>query len=350
MRVTPMQDPLSNRQAASLSPLHSNTRNIVAEAPENCVITYKSSLPPDQLSEPPSPPEACYRHSGWQAARLQVWEALLRCRVGEHRLDAFACCGSRLTLQITDEGDTRLVSNHCHDRFCRPCGAARASRMAANLQNVISNLRNVRFVTLTLRHNALCLTDQLNRLYKCFGDLRRRKWWQSLVKGGCAMVEITLGRDKRWHPHLHLIVEGRYMAQSELSAEWLRVTGDSSIVDIRAIRDDGADYVARYVTKYVCKPMSDSVLADPDKLAEMIEALRGRRLCLTYGSWRGTRLDVMPDDTTVWHTVMRVQDIIAAYRRGDETAAKWLRVLQQWYPGVAYSWGLPGPAPPGTPS
>ena len=107
---------------------------------------------------------------------------------------------------------------------------------------------------------------------------------------------------------------GKFARQKELSAEWLSVTGDSSIVDIRAIHDHLK--VASYVTSYVTKPIDTSIFDSDDKLDEAVSALHGRRLCLTFGTWRGKALCDPPDDGHKWVQTESLERLWSQMKRG----------------------------------
>ena len=54
--------------------------------------------------------------------------------------------------------------------------------------------------------------------------------WQ----GGLYAVE-AVNKGRGWHVHLHVLVEGGYVSQRLLAADWQELTGDSCIVDIREV-------------------------------------------------------------------------------------------------------------------
>jgi hypothetical protein len=245
------------------------------------------------------PGETLLRHSGWLAARRRIFEALTRTRASAANRDRFRECGSRLVIEWNPaKGEARLSCNKCRSRWCRACGADRSAILAANLSTIIET-KNTLFVTLTRRHSHAALTDQIDDLYEAFGKLRRRQWWRANVTGGAAFMEVKLGEaDGLWHVHLHLIVESKYLDQKALSREWLAVTMDSSIVDVRKMQDHGQ--VARYVCKYVTKPCTSEIVNQPHRLDEFIVAMKGRRLCLTWGTWRGLPLNEVDDPEPGW--------------------------------------------------
>jgi hypothetical protein len=163
--------------------------------------------------------------------------------------------------------------------------------------NVLDRLHGhrARFLTLTLRSHHQSLTELLDKLNACFTRLRTRPLWRKAVTGGVSFIEVKWNDElQRWNVHLHAIIQGTYMHQALLSKLWKRITGDSLIVDIRAVRDNA--HVTRYVTKYASKPLSHTVVLDPDRLDEAIHALKGRRLATTLGDWRGVLLTPKQDE------------------------------------------------------
>lgn len=290
-------------------------------------------------------PAVVFRHSGWQRTRVQVYAALQAANVGPRRLRAFALCGSDpwLVQSADDPADFKIRMNTCHSRWCVPCNAARAHTIAANLQAKISD-RTHYFVTLTLKHSDTPLSDQLDRIYASFRDLRSREYWRTRVFGGGAVLEIKFSvRSQQWHPHLHIFCHGRGLERFPLSDQWFRVTGDSFIVDVDTIRDSRD--VTRYVTKYVTKPVPHPIVKRQPLLLEMIQALHRRRSVLTFGDWRGYRLS-KPLDATVWHECCPLDELFSRVQRGDALAIAQLRRLAVKYPQFM---SAVGPDPPGDP-
>lgn len=285
---------------------------------------------PDFRSEPSTPEEETFRHSGWQSRRRLVWSAFQRIHLPATRLDRFAECGAGVWLGTdATTGELCMTCNRCHDRWCIPCGTERA-RVISDQLAIAMDGKECRFVTLTRRANHTPLRDQLDSLFACFNRLRERSFWKSCVHGGAYFTEVKIGeRSGLWHVHLHLIVVGHFIDQRALSSEWLAVTQDSSIVDVRAVPQ--VDHVARYVTKYVTKPADASVFASPDRLDEMIIALRGRRLCGCFGSW--SKLKLNGDEEPPRQIVQRrhLLTLLSEVRRGDpEAYAIWRSALLRW--------------------
>lgn len=288
---------------------------------------FTSLVPPDLNLHPTFPAEpafrpACvdrdvhFRHSGWLRDRRRVWDALRDVFPDSTRIRRFQDCGSGAWVVRNEEDPTNyaVVSDHCRDRFCRPCASFRGRVIAHNVSAYLRD-RPYRFVTITIKTTGLSLRDGVNKLYRCFGLLRRSKLWTQKVTGGCAICEV-LPREggTEWHPHLHLIVEGKYIPVKPLRKLWHAITGDSYIIDIS--RGTDAERAAQYVSKYITKPFDDGTTRNPVRLIEAIKALHGRRLIATFGTWRGQRLtEYHPLGT--WIKVCTLGELRERIRKGD---------------------------------
>ena len=249
------------------------------------------------------------------------------------RRNRFAECGAGLWVQMRDDHqDIRLVANCCHDRFCIPCGNARAAVLLGNLRRKVADLRPL-FVTFTLRHSPTPLKDQIDRLFRSFLALRRRAFFKDRVRGGAAFLELKISsKDGLWHPHLHILADGSFLPHADLAAEWHAITGDSSIVDVR--RPPDVAQVASYVTKYVTKPADSTVFDHPDKLDEMIIALKGRHLVECFGTWRGLKLLKPEHDGHAWVQKAPLERLIQAALHGDPQSRSLLEAVIRKYPSV----------------
>jgi len=187
----------------------------------------------------------------------------------------------------------------------------------------------VRLVTLTLADDGQPLHERLNRLQASYATLRRTRLWKRAVKSAMSTYEITRGRTgDHWHVHLHAVVDGSYLSQAGLSAAWHEATGDSYIVDVRAVDDPrrGIEYVAKYAGKGV----DASVLRDHDALIEAITALRGRRLLLFTGVWRVVAAVKVPSRYSDWRDVGNLVQVVRAYHRNEPVAVAAVLSLRLW--------------------
>lgn len=113
----------------------------------------------------------------------------------------------------------------------------------------------------------------------------------SKAEGGVYSFEVKRGRNSGlWHPHVHMVVWCREMIDSaELSREWLDLTGDSFIVDVRPLvgRDGKDSLTAGFceVFKYAVK-FSDMNEADT---FEAYTVLTRKRLVGSFGFLHGVK-------------------------------------------------------------
>lgn len=260
-----------------------------------------------------------FRHSGWAGHRRLVYDALMRTLQSVGRIQGFADCGSgAYILKSTDTPPRyRVAGSSCHDRFCTPCATERSRVIAQNVIDRLAGVR-VRFITFTLQHSTESLQELLDRLYLSFRTLQRTNLWRQHVKGGVAFLQVKWSeRSEGWHPHLHVLVEGKFIEKKNLQRQWNVITKDSFIVDIRLPR--GPKNVARYVTNYASKPLDRAFIHDRHLLDEAIRALKGRRLCTTFGGWRTVLLVDKPDEDA-WTNLGPLCDWIRDAARGDEDA------------------------------
>ncbi len=268
-----------------------------------------------------------FRHSGWSAQRRLTLTALEAAGFDAPRRNRFDQCGSSAFVLTTGGTDPvfRIASNRCHDRFCVPCATEKRRIIAANLKENLPDTP-LRLITLPLRGSSQSLVGVLVRLYACFRKLRGRLSSRGLLAGGIAFLEVTRNqRTCAWHPHLHVICQGRYVAQAWLRDLWLEITGDSFIVDIRLIR--GPSEAAAYVLKYASKAISTKVWRNPAAFAEAIRALSGKRTFNTFGTWSGFNLSRVPETGLNWEYLDTLPNLIRRYNSGETLAGAILRVL-----------------------
>lgn len=270
--------------------------------------------------------DTSFRHSFWWRDRQRVFAGLEHAFGNSPRTTRFGFCGTRAFVQASaaDPPEYRVLSERCRDRWCRACATQRARTVAANIVDHLAD-RTARFLTLTIKTTDLSLRQSIQKLFSSFAKLRQTRLWRRRVTGGVATCEVKRTADgTSWHPHLHLIIEGKYVHKPDLVREWYRITLDSFIIHIRPM--DTASGAAEYVTKYLRKPVPAEIVRAPEHLAEAMLALHGRRMVTTFGDWRGTKLTEVADAGD-WTTLYPFRDLVANARGGDPDARRILRHL-----------------------
>lgn len=113
------------------------------------------------------------------------------------------------------------------------------------------------------------------------------------VSAGAYSFEFKRGKNSDlWHPHVNLLLlTENSLSARKLSAEWEQVTKDSHVVYCKKAHDSKQSFVE--IFKYALK-FSEMELADNYHAWEI---LRKRRLCGSFGDFRG--LDVSDVDDEV---------------------------------------------------
>lgn len=299
---------------------------------------------------PPLSPDQAFRHGGWEEIRSRVRASLFRTGQPGHRVTAFDECGLNAWIEQNQDKPTefRLKSSYCHDRLCTPCANERSFRCRDALLQQMANKPHT-FITLTLSGKGEPLTDLVDRLYKHFRALRVHPTWATAVRGGGAFLEVKHNaKSGRWHPHLHIIADMDYLPQQDLCDAWRSITKDSFIVDIRKVRDTAGQ--ARYVTKYASKPLNTSFSCDPALLDEAVVALKGRRLCLTFGTWYGCALDAEETDALdddlqsvgQWQSIGGLYELHLQATSGNTAAQHALAAVRAYERANRFTTGPPG--------
>lgn len=199
-----------------------------------------------------------------------------------------ACCLAPM-LAATEGGMVRCCWGYCRDRLCPTCQRLRGRDLARKCEAAISRMDAPRLLTLTLAHRPDGLGSELRRLGEAFRKLRRLDGWKRRVRGGAWSIEVTWSeRTESWHAHLHVIVDGEFFPQRVLSEMWRDVTGDSYIVDVRAISSRAR--AAKYVATYVAKPAGLAQWPG-SRIREFATATVSRRLYGTFGSVKNAAQD-----------------------------------------------------------
>ena len=295
-----------------------------------------SGAPWERFTAPLTEIELAHHHADWLQIRERIAHALATSGASAKSIEAFENCGNTSWVMIhKTDGQARISAQYCHHRMCAPCQRRRARTMAENLMAHLLGHRYVH-ICLTLEACHDSLIDQLRHLYGSFRKLRQTPLWKDAITGGAAFCEITWNdTTAQWHPHLHIVCEGRWIDQEELSQTWSAASGGSRIVWINLIHNKEA--ATREACKYITKSLCADLLKDPDALQELIIATRGRRMALTFGRWHGCRLSEHGDEfrRDDWQCVGSLDEIVQLALDGDTWACNVIRSLKASDPSKA---------------
>lgn len=243
----------------------------------------------------------------------------------EYLLKWSACRSLAWFARHRDTGEVQVFSSACRLRWCSLCADARRGFITHQVAEWIKRSRYPKFLTVTLKHSDAPLAHQVTSLYNYFRKFRQAKFVKESAIGGIWFFQIKRSKNTgQWHPHIHCIVEGKYMPHKKLSRLWEKITFGSKIVDIRPVRnlEKGAAEVARYAST----PADLTTLASHDYV-EIFSALHKRRSCGTWGTARTVSLrQPKAEDVDKWQNVGSWSVMYASQNR--EPAA--LMIINAW--------------------
>lgn len=203
------------------------------------------------------------------------------------------CCRGPMIYHSEEDGEYRIHEARCKSRICPRCARFRAYALIERITQCVKRMDAPRFLTLTVRSNDEPLRDQLINLRRHFANLRRAPLWKRKVTAGVYAIEVTINEaTRRWHPHIHAIVDGTYFEQAQLLDLWQAIVGDHAGVDIRKV--NSAAQTARYIASYVSKTSHLDHLTS-EALAEWAVELHGMRLAQTFGALHGVKVVDEPE-------------------------------------------------------
>jgi len=205
-----------------------------------------------------------------------------------------------------ETGHLRVQSSRCKLRWCPICRDVSRMIVTGAVDAWLERQHYPKMLTFTLKHNDDELFLQINHLYKSFQKIRQRAYFKQNIYGGVWFFQLKQNpQTEQWHAHIHCLVAGKYLNQTKLKKLWFKITGDSFIVDIRAVKnlESASTEVARYATS-----PADLTKMSLDHAWEVFEATEGRRICGTWGSAKGMVLRPTPqEDTEEWTKIADFQ-------------------------------------------
>ncbi len=224
--------------------------------------------------------------------RIRTKEHLTRLAVGIGEVelaDKIERCHSRLLVLTCGRHIAQVIPNFtCEFRLCPDCGRRRSRKLQNKYLPMMRaflrhhHVKPVHLV-LTQTHRVETRKQSSKRIKDAFVKLQRRAFWKEFFKGGTWSLEFTKDKNGLHHTHLHIIGFRRKFFDIELLRdEWLAVTGDSHVLNLKPISDIAAGL--REVVKYVSKPLDIRRFGAED-LREFLK-LKNMRMFGTFGEFR----------------------------------------------------------------
>jgi len=215
-------------------------------------------------------------------------------------------CASWLYFHLHKETGKRSLykTSRCNkDLLCPFCAIQRGAKHLFQYQPKFLVMREKNpdlipvLLTLTVK-NGFDLNERVGHLFSSlrkFKDKRRNKknggrcvTEFSKIAGAIGSYELSYSEEHGWHPHLHMIVFLEdYIDVRALSREWLAITGDSMIVDVRLIDEKNLFKSLNEVFKYALKFHS----LTPSQTYECYQVLKNRKKLFTLGVMRSIEVE-----------------------------------------------------------
>ena len=131
--------------------------------------------------------------------------------------DTYHCCD-----EMKQEGQY-ITGNHCGNRWCLVCSRIMTAKLIIGYKDILNSFQNPMFVTLTVPNvteDILLITvSKMVQTFNKINHLFRHERPYRII--GIRKIEIEPSvHPGEYHPHFHIILEGRCVAEA-LVREWL---------------------------------------------------------------------------------------------------------------------------------
>ena len=161
------------------------------------------------------------------------------------------------TSVLLQEGQ-KITSQYCNNRGCIVCSRIRTAKMIHKYHPVImEEIQDRQFVTLTIPNvGAQKLSKTIEDMILNFQRIKHKMYVRDQVKiKGIRKLEVTYNPTRKdFHPHFHLVIEGKDQAELLLH-EWLIRYPDAKeyAQDVRPADSDSVIELLKYTAKLVNK-------------------------------------------------------------------------------------------------
>lgn len=235
-----------------------------------------------------------YRHISASHQKNAVYRAFTEAGAND-KAESFMRCGEDVyILECERCGHRHKVQYNCKLRVCRTCaGVKMAAHMKKYLPYVLSmKAGDIRSGMLSIK-NVDDLKKGVQRIRRCFANLRHRKYYKARILGGVYGLEAKPGYDGKWNVHLHFLYHGKFIPQARLSDDWKEITKGSFIVWIG--RHEDPRHALQEAIKYVTKGVQpDDAQWTAKSLVEFVMALSDVRMVQAFGSFLGEAAEKAP--------------------------------------------------------
>ena len=165
---------------------------------------------------------------------------------------------------------------NCKDRTCPACRLKWFGFHFNVLVDCANSWKKVYFLTLTVKNVPEIGRSDIKDLRKWFLALRVR--FPQIADGFYVMQATNKG--KGWHPHVHSLYDGVFIAKEVLSKAWAEITGGSFVVDIQLVQDP------KTAVRYLLSDFLQAPRIRPEDVADFNGVFKCSRLIQAFGKYR----------------------------------------------------------------
>lgn len=176
----------------------------------------------------------------------------------------------------------KVKTKYCGQRWCSVCSRIMTAKMVNQYGPELRKFKDLQFITLSATNvvgdDLSNEIDRFNTIWRKIYKRLKKKTSGYEVKG-LRKIETTLGKDKRFNPHYHLLIEGEDVGK-EIIQLWLKYndTAGPKGQDIRKAKEGALIELFKYTTKQIYDDEIHGV-----KLDVIYRALKGRRIYAAIG-------------------------------------------------------------------
>lgn len=229
-----------------------------------------------------------------------------------------------------------VKTSSCHVRLCPVCQWRRSLNTFRNLAQIYSALSGYKHIFLTVTQRNVLGTElaaEVKKTSDAFTAMMRRKPWKDFVLGYTRTMEVTIGKNGTYHPHIHAILtvpksygSKIYISQNKVCEEWQKALklDYKPVCHIKMIKKVDGKSIAE-VAKYSVKP-SEYITDNLEKTASLIRsldpALDGKRFVSYSGIVRDVKQRIF--------SAANIEDIETETIPQAEWE-NWERVIYEWH-------------------
>lgn len=223
---------------------------------------------------------------------------------------------------IVKEED-RYKSKYCKNRWCLVCNRIKTAYYIDLYTPHLQQWQDKYLVTLTAPTvKKADLQPEIQKYLDAFVRIKDRLRKQGTKLKGIRKLEITYNPRKNWyHPHLHLVIEGKESAE-KLRNYWLEAFPNAVqwAQDVTKADENSLKELFKYFTKITADNRDEPTITLP-ALDTIFAAVKGRRVFQSFGFKTRKREEMAEEDYSFyWQVLAKERETTQATSRHKQQA------------------------------